>query len=168
MTLALILLVVLLAGGAMLYLHDRFTHGEEKAPVREPEQQCCGMHITCEKDWLLASVSEKIEYYDDEELDRYAGIEPDAYTEEQAGTRGKKNRNARKREKQPKNIDVEVKSGDNLSKIAKRSGVSVEELRKANPKLKGDMLHPGDKLNIPTKGKAAKQSKKNRKKGKRR
>ena len=52
MTLALILLVVLLAGGAMLYLHDRFTHGEEKAPVREPEQQCCGMHITCEKDWL--------------------------------------------------------------------------------------------------------------------
>ena len=34
MTLALILLVVLLAGGAMLYLHDRFTHGEEKAPVR--------------------------------------------------------------------------------------------------------------------------------------
>lgn len=91
-----------------------------------------------------------------------------AYTEEQAGTRGKKNRNARKREKQPKNIDVEVKSGDNLSKIAKRSGVSVEELRKDNPKLKGDMLHPGDKLNIPTKGKAAKQSKKNRKKGKRR
>ena len=52
--------------------------------MREPEQQCCGMHITCEKDWLLASVSEKIEYYDDEELDRYAGIEPDAYTEEQA------------------------------------------------------------------------------------
>ncbi len=84
MTLALILLVVLLAGGAMLYLHDRFTHGEEKAPVREPEQQCCGMHITCEKDSLLASVSGKIEYYDDEELDRYAGIEPDAYTEEQA------------------------------------------------------------------------------------
>jgi len=84
MTLALILLVVLLAGGAMLYLHDRFTHGEEKAPVREPEQQCCGMHITCEKDSLLASVTEKIEYYDDEELDRYAGIEPDAYTEEQA------------------------------------------------------------------------------------
>lgn len=59
-----------------------------------------------------------------------------------------------------------MKSGDNLSKIAKRSGVSVEELRKANPKLKGDMLHPGDKLNIPTKGKAAKQSRKTAKKAK--
>ena len=42
------------------------------------------MHITCEKDSLLASVSGKIEYYDDEEPRPLCRIEPDAYTEEQA------------------------------------------------------------------------------------
>ncbi len=40
------------------------------------------MHITCERDSLLASVSEKIEYYDDEELDRFAGVAAEDYTED--------------------------------------------------------------------------------------
>lgn len=39
------------------------------------------MHITCEKDSLLASVSPTIEYYDDEELDRFAGKDPEDYTD---------------------------------------------------------------------------------------
>lgn len=34
----------------------------------------------CEKESLLAAVSRRIEYYDDEELDRYIGLAPDAYT----------------------------------------------------------------------------------------
>ena len=37
--------------------------------------------MTCEKDSLLASVSEKIEYYDDEELDAYKGRGEEEYTE---------------------------------------------------------------------------------------
>lgn len=41
------------------------------------------MHITCEKDSLLAAVSEKIDYYDDEELDRYAGKDAESYSEEE-------------------------------------------------------------------------------------
>ena len=32
---------------------------------------------------LLAAVSKKIEYYDDEELDKYIGTAPDEYTPEQ-------------------------------------------------------------------------------------
>ena len=36
-----------------------------------------------EKDSLLAAVSKKIEYYDDEELDLFIGKEADAYTEEE-------------------------------------------------------------------------------------
>ena len=32
---------------------------------------------------LLAAVSNQIEYYDDEELDKYIGTAPDAYTPEQ-------------------------------------------------------------------------------------
>lgn len=41
------------------------------------------MHITCEKDSLLTSVSERIEYYDDEELDRYEGRSAEEYTAEE-------------------------------------------------------------------------------------
>lgn len=43
---------------------------------------CCGQHAMCERDSLLTAVSQKIEYYDDEELDRFAGIEAEAYNEE--------------------------------------------------------------------------------------
>lgn len=41
------------------------------------------MHITCERDSLLASVSAGIEYFDDEELDRFAGREPQSYTDDE-------------------------------------------------------------------------------------
>lgn len=49
-----------------------------------------------------------------------------------------------------------VKSGENLTVIAKKYGCSVEELRKAN-NLKGDELHPGDQLQLPSKGKKGKK-----------
>src|SRR5574344_2211230 len=49
---------------------------------REIPEECCGQHETCERDSLLAAVSKQIEYYDDEELDRYKGVEADAYEEE--------------------------------------------------------------------------------------
>lgn len=38
--------------------------------------------MNCERDSLLAAVSKQIEYYDDE-LDKYIGTAPDAYTPEQ-------------------------------------------------------------------------------------
>ncbi|MDE6157483.1 MAG: phospholipase [Muribaculaceae bacterium] len=77
---ALIILAALFGVGLVLYVHDRRTRGEERNPVTEPESECCGMHITCEKDSLLASVSPTVEYYDDEELDRYAGMGADDYS----------------------------------------------------------------------------------------
>lgn len=51
--------------------------------IQEPPQECCGRHLVCERDSLLAGVSQTIEYYDDEELDAWKGIEPDSYTPEQ-------------------------------------------------------------------------------------
>jgi hypothetical protein len=42
---------------------------------------CCGRHEVCERDSLPAAVSKNIEYYDDEELDAYAGKESDRYGE---------------------------------------------------------------------------------------
>ncbi len=49
--------------------------------AKEIPEVCCGQHETCERDSLLAAISKKIEYYDDEELDRFSGVEPDAYGE---------------------------------------------------------------------------------------
>ena len=47
------------------------------------DTECCGQHEVCERDSLLAAVSKKIEYYDDEELDQFMGREGNAYTEEE-------------------------------------------------------------------------------------
>lgn len=57
------------------------TPTQQPTPQRDPE--CCGMHITCERDSLLAAVSKEIVYYDDEELDTYRGHAPEGYTSAQ-------------------------------------------------------------------------------------
>lgn len=54
----------------------------------------------------------------------------------------------------PKEVSHEVKSGENLTVIARRYGVSVDDLKKANGG-KGDMIHPGDAIKIPSKGKVS-------------
>lgn len=64
----------------------------------------------------------------------------------------------KKKQKMPKNTQYTVRDGDSLERIARRQGVSVDDLRKANPKLKGDMIHPGDKVTVPAK-RGAKASK---------
>ncbi|MBR6432919.1 phospholipase [Bacteroides sp. KG123] len=63
-------------------LQKKIDRGELDAmpEVREADAECCGQHEVCERDSLLAAVSKKIEYYDDEELDKYIGISPDEYT----------------------------------------------------------------------------------------
>lgn len=83
---ALILLAAIIAVGTVLYLLDRRSNPDTESQqadngAAEPEQ-CCGMHITCEKDSLLSAVSPVIEYYDDEELDAYAGTGSDDYSDE--------------------------------------------------------------------------------------
>lgn len=60
-----------------------------------------------------------------------------------------------------------VESGDNLERIAKKNGTTVDALRKANPNIKGDMIRPGDKISIPAKdSKATKSKSKSSKKSK--
>ena len=54
---------------------------EEIPPVVEVDEECCGQHETCEKDSLLAAVSKGVEYYNDEELDRFRGRTSDGYSE---------------------------------------------------------------------------------------
>ena len=50
----------------------------------------------------------------------------------------------------PQNVIYTVRRGDNLSKIAKRYGVTVAAIKRAN-NMGGDNIHQGQKLKIPQK-----------------
>lgn len=66
-------------------INKKIEKGElEKVPeVVSVDAECCGQHETCERDSLLAAVSKGIEYYDDEELDRFRGRPSDSYIDEE-------------------------------------------------------------------------------------
>lgn len=66
-------------------LQKQLERGEitEIPEVKQVDTECCGQHEVCEKDSLLAAVSKDVEYYNDEELDRFRGREGDEYTEEE-------------------------------------------------------------------------------------
>ena len=66
-------------------LQKKIDRGELDAmpEVQEVDSECCGQHEICERDSLLAAVSKQIEYYDDEELDRFKGRPSDGYSEEE-------------------------------------------------------------------------------------
>lgn len=105
MTGALLILAVLIGVGLLLYFSDgiisRHSHHSSANPgesqsngkgvdpsasdmeesEREP-QVCCGLHLVCEKD-SLSPMSDKIEYYEDEELDRFQGRGKESYTPEE-------------------------------------------------------------------------------------
>lgn len=65
------------------------------------------------------------------------------------------------KKKKAKTTSHKVKSGESLSTIAGKYGVTVNELKKAN-NLKGNTIHPGDKLKVPSKKKSKSKSKKRR------
>ena len=74
--------------------------------------------------------------------------------DDDTNTKGKKGKNKKEAKKEePKVVDHEIKRGESLDKIAKKNGVTVEELRKAN-NIKGDKIEAGDKIKIPTKSEA--------------
>ena len=55
---------------------------DDSATRSADDGECCGQHLVCERETLLQT-NAKIEYYDDEELDALAGIDPNNYTTEQ-------------------------------------------------------------------------------------
>ncbi len=84
MIVALYILGALLVVGVVLRLTHRPDAPAEPVSAAGPDDDvCCGMHVTCEKDSLLTSMSEKIEYFEDEELDIFAGRAPDQYTDDE-------------------------------------------------------------------------------------
>ena len=69
-------LLALGAVAAMLYLYHNKGAEKVEAPVI-PDAECCGQHEVCEKESLLSAVSKGVEYYDDEDLDRFRGRAPE-------------------------------------------------------------------------------------------
>lgn len=83
-----------------------------------------------------------------------------AQDEQKQQSRSKKNRrNKADKDEEAKPSSHEVQRGESLDRIARNNGVTVEELRKANPNLKGSHIEPGQKVNIPSskKSKASKR-----------
>jgi hypothetical protein len=84
--LSLIGLTLIAMGVGVMYnrrVRRRLQSGELQAEpeVVTPDAECCGQHEVCEKESLLAAVSKGVEYYDDEELDRFRGRPSDRYTD---------------------------------------------------------------------------------------
>ena len=80
-----VLIVILLAFALVLMVFTYF--GRKNKPDEEVIQikenpECCGAHAVCERESLL-NTENKIEYYDDEELDSLSGLSPEQYSEEQ-------------------------------------------------------------------------------------
>jgi hypothetical protein len=86
----LILIGTLVIIGLLLWIFDgRKQHNgiaaddaQQPADNGDGEQPCCGLHLTCEKDSLQVSATDTVVYYEDEELDRFAGQDPSTYTDD--------------------------------------------------------------------------------------
>ncbi|MFV0589905.1 MAG: hypothetical protein ACK5M7_00850 [Draconibacterium sp.] len=85
-----IILGILLAFGFLVafitWVSNKFSGKNKKAePEEEPVQiasDCCGAHEVCEVEEMLQN-PEQIIYFEDEELDRFQGVEADAYNDAQ-------------------------------------------------------------------------------------
>ena len=76
-----VVVLVLLGLVAAAFGWWRYRHAPEEETVLNPvDMECCGQHEVCEKESLLAALSKQIEYYNDEELDRYRGRSSDAFS----------------------------------------------------------------------------------------
>ncbi len=82
---ALIILAAIVVVGIILRLTHRPDNntGDTQPTAPNADEGCCGMHITCERDSLLSAVSPEIVYYDDDELDRFAGRAASDYTDDE-------------------------------------------------------------------------------------
>lgn len=96
---AIVLLTILVVGGAIVWLIDRLFYHTDKAenldeteendasdatPAQGCNDEACGIRSICPSEQILVSQCKReVIYYDDEELDSFAGREADGYTAEE-------------------------------------------------------------------------------------
>ncbi len=84
--LVIIVLVVILLFWLLTKTKNNTTEGKQdedatQEGIKEVPTDCCGAHEVCEADSFLSS-NDNVEYYNDEELDRFKGIAPNEYNED--------------------------------------------------------------------------------------
>ena len=96
---AIVLLTILVVGGAIVWLIDRLFYHTDKAenldeteendasdatPAQGCADEACGIRSICPSEQILVSQCKReVIYYDDEELDGFAGRDADGYTAEE-------------------------------------------------------------------------------------
>ncbi|MBE6316093.1 MAG: phospholipase [Bacteroidales bacterium] len=96
---AIVLLTILVVGGAIVWLIDRLFYHTDKAenldeteendasdatPAQGCADEACGIRSICPSEQILVSQCKReVIYYDDEELDSFAGRDADGYTAEE-------------------------------------------------------------------------------------
>lgn len=80
-----VLLASLVILGIIAAIFGSLAHGGKEQPVdAEPTcATCTGENTKCEQECMMEAATKEVEYYDDEHLDKFAGREPDSYTEEE-------------------------------------------------------------------------------------
>jgi len=76
---------VLVFTGIVAWVADKYFFGKKEYTLEnkaDAGEECCGMHINCAKD-TLSPVTDEVEYYEDEELDRFKGYTPAGYSNEE-------------------------------------------------------------------------------------
>lgn len=61
-------------------LQANTTFSSRRGDGSEASFVCCGQHAVCEKELLMKAAAAPVEYFDDEELDRFRGRAADSYT----------------------------------------------------------------------------------------
>jgi len=82
-------ILIIIAVGILAYTWSKASASSKEgsttgatAVASDDSEGCCGAHEVCDKDSLLAT-SATVVYYDDEELDKYAGMRPEDYRKDQ-------------------------------------------------------------------------------------
>lgn len=81
----LILLLSILALGIVVGIFAFFAKGGKEQPV-DPQPTCAtcnGEDSRCEQECMLEAAVKDIDYYDDEQLDKYKGRPSDGYTDDE-------------------------------------------------------------------------------------
>ena len=55
---------------------------DKESATEEEDEECCGEHEVCEKGKIKRALRTDIEYFDDEELDRFRGTASDEYEDD--------------------------------------------------------------------------------------
>ena len=80
-----VILILLLAAGAIIVGGLQFFFSSEELPINTKPTcaTCNGEDNRCEQECMMEAATKPVEYFDDEELDRFAGRQSDDYTDEE-------------------------------------------------------------------------------------